>query len=157
MLKRAMNKRAAWSEQHQEALCSRLFTPWDSQGFESSPEVKKPLYLFPWLFQHFTERYFSLNTSRIWGSAEGRQPWSPLSLSFARWRRWDSQHKDRANGRPRWLSGKESTWQSRGSLGWEDPQRRKWQPTPVFLPRESHGQRSLAAYHLWGHKQSDMT
>ena len=29
------------------------------------------------------------------------------------------------------------------SLGWEDPWRRAWQPTPVFLPRESHGQRSL--------------
>ena len=30
--------------------------------------------------------------------------------------------------------------------------RRKWQPTPVFLPGESHGQRSLAGYSLWGHK-----
>ena len=28
------------------------------------------------------------------------------------------------------------------------PWRRKWQPTPVFLPREFHGQRSLASYHL---------
>ena len=26
------------------------------------------------------------------------------------------------------------------------PWRRKWQPTPVFLPEESHGQRSLAGY-----------
>ena len=34
------------------------------------------------------------------------------------------------------------------SLGWEDPQRRKWQPTPVFLPGESHGQRSLMGYRL---------
>ena len=32
------------------------------------------------------------------------------------------------------------------------PWRRKWQPTPVFLPGESHGQRSLAGYSLWGHK-----
>ena len=31
-------------------------------------------------------------------------------------------------------------------LGWEDPWRRKWQPTSVFLPGESHGQRSLAGY-----------
>ena len=37
------------------------------------------------------------------------------------------------------------------------PWRRKWQPTPVFLPRESHGQRSLVGYNLWGHKESDMT
>ena len=27
------------------------------------------------------------------------------------------------------------------SLGWEDPQRRKWQPTPIFLPGKSHEQR----------------
>ena len=33
------------------------------------------------------------------------------------------------------------------------PWRRKWQPSPVFLPRKSHGQRSLAAYGLWGHKR----
>ena len=43
------------------------------------------------------------------------------------------------------------------SLGWEDPWRRKWQPTPVFLPRKSHGQRSLIGYSPWGHKESDMT
>ena len=30
-------------------------------------------------------------------------------------------------------------------------------PTPVFLPGESHGQRSLASYGAWGHKESDMT
>ena len=30
-----------------------------------------------------------------------------------------------------------------GSLGGQDAWRRAWQPTPVFLPRESHGQRSL--------------
>ena len=33
----------------------------------------------------------------------------------------------------------------------------KWQPTPVFLPRESHGQRSLAGYCPWGHKESETT
>ena len=35
--------------------------------------------------------------------------------------------------------------------------RREWQPTPVFLPGEVHGQRSLAGYSLWGCKESDMT
>ena len=33
------------------------------------------------------------------------------------------------------------------------PWRRKWKPTPVFLPEESHGQRSLAGYSPWGHKE----
>ena len=34
---------------------------------------------------------------------------------------------------------------------------RAWQPTPVFLPGESHGQRSLVGYSPWGCKESDMT
>ena len=37
----------------------------------------------------------------------------------------------------------------------EIPWRRKWQPTPVFLPSESHRQRSLANYSPWRHKDSD--
>ena len=32
-----------------------------------------------------------------------------------------------------------------------------WQPTPVFLPGESHGQRSLVGYNPWGCKESDTT
>ena len=35
--------------------------------------------------------------------------------------------------------------------------RRKWQPTPVFLPGESQGQRSLVGCHLWGRRESDTT
>ena len=35
--------------------------------------------------------------------------------------------------------------------------RRVWQPTPVFWPGESQGQRSLVGYSLWGHKELDMT
>ena len=42
-------------------------------------------------------------------------------------------------------------------LGLEDPLRSKWQPTPVFLPRKSHGQRILVGYSLRGAKESDMT
>ena len=37
------------------------------------------------------------------------------------------------------------------------PWRRKWQPTPVFLPGKSHGQRSLTGYSPWGRKELDMT
>ena len=37
------------------------------------------------------------------------------------------------------------------------PFRRAWQPTPVFLPGESHGQRSLAGYNLYCRKESDKT
>ena len=37
------------------------------------------------------------------------------------------------------------------------PWRRKWQPTPVFLPGKSHGSQSLLGYCPWGHKESDTT
>ena len=65
---------------------------------------------------------------------------------------------------PGGASGREPTHQrqrckGRGFDPWvgKIPCRRKWQPTPVFLPRASHGQRSLAGYSPWGHKESDTT
>ena len=46
----------------------------------------------------------------------------------------------------------------RGFHPWmEKIPRRKWQPTPVFLPGKSHGQSSLAGYSPWGRKGSDLT
>ena len=56
--------------------------------------------------------------------------------------------------------GKESTYNA-GYLGLipvgKIPWKKTWQPTLVFLPGKSHGQRSLAGYSPWGHKESDMT
>ena len=43
------------------------------------------------------------------------------------------------------------------SLDREDSWRREWLPIPVFLPEESHGQKSLMGYSPWGHKESDTT
>ena len=61
---------------------------------------------------------------------------------------------------PRWLSGKESACQCKkhGLNPWvrKIPWGRKWQPTLVFLPGKSHGQRNLADYSPWVHKESDM-
>ena len=48
----------------------------------------------------------------------------------------------------------QETWVA--SLGWEDPLE-KGMAIPVFLPREFHGQRSLAGYKSWGCKESDTT
>ena len=42
-------------------------------------------------------------------------------------------------------------------LGQEDPLRKEWLPTPVFLPEEFHGQRSLVGYSPWGCKELDTT
>ena len=43
------------------------------------------------------------------------------------------------------------------SLGREDPLEKGMQPTPVFLPGASHGQRRLVGYSPWGCKESDAT
>ena len=67
-------------------------------------------------------------------------------------------------GLPGGTSGKEFSYQCRrcqrhGFDSWvgKIPWRRKWHPTPVFLPGESHGQRSLADCCPWGHRESDTT
>ena len=49
----------------------------------------------------------------------------------------------------------QETWVQ--SLGWEDPLEEEMQPTPVFLPEKSHGQRSLAGYSSWDRKELDTT
>ena len=49
------------------------------------------------------------------------------------------------------MAGDPDSWV--GKIPW----RREWLPTPVFLPGESHGQRSLTGHSPWGHKELDMT
>ena len=63
-----------------------------------------------------------------------------------------------------WLCGKESACQCRrrrrhGFDPWvkKIPWRKKWLPTPVFLPGKVRGQRSLAGFSSWGHKELDLT
>ena len=53
------------------------------------------------------------------------------------------------------LSAMQETWFDPwvGKIPW----RRNWQPTPVFLPGEFHGQRSLAGYSSWDGNELDMT
>ena len=67
-------------------------------------------------------------------------------------------------GLPRWCSGKrihlpmqrmQEMWIQ--PLGQEDPLEKEMQPTPVFLPGKSHGQRSMVGYSPWGRKELDMT
>ena len=46
---------------------------------------------------------------------------------------------------------KQETWVR--SLGWEDPLEKEMEPTPVFLPGESHGHRSRVGYSPWDQKR----
>ena len=93
-----------------------------------------------------------------WGSREkeGEGQWSGGHLSIGAkghktpslytipwWLRWERICLQcRRSGFDPWV----------GKIPW----RRKWQPTPIFLPGESHGQRSLMGYSSWAHKESDM-
>ena len=63
-----------------------------------------------------------------------------------------------------WLSNNESACSAgdTGDKGFDPwvgkiPWRMEWQPTPVFKPGEFHGQRILAGYSPWDHKELDMT
>ena len=67
-------------------------------------------------------------------------------------------------GLPKWCSGKEYACQCRRCWRcrfnpWirKIPWWRKWQPTPLFLLGKFYGQRSLAVYNPWGHKESNTT
>ena len=67
-------------------------------------------------------------------------------------------------GFPGGTNGKEPTCQCRRRKRFrfsprvrKIPWRKAWQPNPVFLPGDSHGQRNLLGYSPWGHKGSDTT
>ena len=86
-------------------------------------------------------RYLSINFNKFYVLFKEGSPWI---LGF-----------------PGSLDGKASAYNA-GETGFDPwvgkvPWRRKWQPTPVFMPGKSHGPRSLVGYSPWDHKESDMT
>ena len=90
-----------------------------------------------------------------------RKDWSPKSCIASRTLK---QRDKRLVGYPDGVSDREPACQcSRGKRCRLDPWvrkipwRRTWQPTPVFLPGESHEQRCLTDYSPQGHKELDMT
>ena len=73
-------------------------------------------------------------------------------------RAFNSSLKYNFVGLPQWLAAKDAMQGAQFYLWVEKiPWRRKWQPTPVFLPGKYHGQRSLVGYSPQGYKQEDAT
>ena len=89
----------------------------------------------------------NMNLGKLWEMVRDREAWRATVHGVAKCRTWQvTQHHGGARG-------KEFTRQCRrckrhsfdpwiGKISW----RRKWQPSPTFLPRKSHGQRNLASY-----------
>ena len=94
----------------------------------------------------------------IWpgGSLPRHQP-SVMDVrpGLIRERQWFLWGPEGIRGLPWWCGGKESACQT--GDGGLIPWRRKWQPTPVFLPGKSHEQRSLMGYSPRGCKELDTT
>ena len=106
------------------------------------------------IMQHNYNQRFSI-TGCIWTSEHqgliGLSPCLALTstpslwlLWWLRWERYINYHKESACN---------AADQGSGRSPGEDP---FWLLTPVFFPREFHGQRSPVGYSLWGHKESDM-
>ena len=100
--------------------------------------------------------HFSILAWRIPGTEEPSGLWSMGLQSQTRL----SMHAEALMGFPGGSDGKEPAYQCRrcGFNPWvgKIPWRRKWQPTPVFLPGKVHGQRSLVGCSPWGGKELDI-
>ena len=105
------------------------------------------------------------------GLLSGKSHGQRSLVGYSPWGRKESDKTERLHslthvhmGPPRWCSGKEPAWQSsrlqrHGFDPWvrKIPWRRAWQPTPVFLHGESHGQSRVTGYSPWGHRESETT
>ena len=107
--------------------------------------------------------YDGLLNSWIWFSSTSIIMIHPCDFVKVKWKLCCTvlMHVKITCGLSRWLSCKKICLPSRRCsfdtwIG-EIPWRRKWQPTTVFLPGESHGQRRLVGCSPWSHKQLDMT
>ena len=110
-----------------------------------------------WTTDFLSDLFIRLNELTYYILTNGRRIISYKSRSGVRQLKEEISHLRL----PRWLSDKESACQCRrrrvNTWARKILRKRKWQSSPVFLPGESHGQRSLAGYSPWDHKESDTT
>ena len=109
-----------------------------------------------WLNGHEFEQASGVGDGQ--GSLACSSPWGCKELDMTERLNWTEM--EHIKGFPGGSDGKNlsatqgaQAW----SLGWKDPLEEGMAPTPVFLPREFHGLRSLVGYSPWGRKESDIT
>ena len=106
----------------------------------------------PWRHYVSQSRDFALLSSRVWLEAEApAQPVSTCQISTHLSSPWTSLVAQMVKCPPTMWETGFNPWVRK--ISW----RRKWQPSPVFLPGKSHGQRSLVGYSPWGRKEWDRT
>ena len=120
---------------------SALRMRWPKLGVSASTSVL-PMNTQDWsplgLTSLILEKEMATNSSTLAGKSHGQRS----LVGYSPWGREESVGHD---------------WATSLSLFTFMHWRRKWQPTPVFLPGESQGQRSLVGCGLWGHTELDTT
>ena len=101
----------------------------------------------------------NMGLGELWELVMDREAWHPAVHGVTKsWTRMSNWTEFKAtSGLPWWFSGKEYTcqWRRHEFHPWVEkiPWRTRCQPTPVFFPRKSHEQKSLAGYSPWGCKR----
>ena len=127
---------------------------WISTSSVKQPCVHNCVRFFetPWTAAPQAPPSIGFSRQEYWSGGPLPSPWKYTILCLIR-------SYSELWGFPGGSDGKESTFQCRrlrlDPWVWKIPWRREWQPTPVFLPGESHGQRSLVGYSPWGAKESE--
>ena len=129
----------------QEVAAAKTLAPEETPGLKLLMQAKKSKPRRK--DTHACEEMKSLSRVRLFAT-----PWTlayqaSLSMGFSRQEYWSGCHflLQGIILTQEWNPGLPHCW------------RRKWQPTPVLLPGESHGQRSLVGCSPWGHTESDTT
>ena len=149
---------------------TRLPLPWDSQGKNTGVGCRFPLQCMKVKSENEVAQSCPILSDPTDWSLQ-----APPSMGFSRQEYWSGVPLPSLIPKSDWLYSlqlkmeKPGRLQSMRSLSvghdWATSLwlftfvhwRRKWQPTPVFLPGESQGRGSLVGYRLWGHTELDMT
>ena len=152
-------------------IAARLLCPWASPGRNTGLD-----------FHFLLQRIFPTQGSNLrllhcrwilyqWATREARKHLGKtiiLAVAKSQLEKAMAPHSSTLAWKIQWMEepGRlQSMWSLRVRHDWETSLslftfmhwRRKWQPTPLFLPGESQGQGSLVDCHLWGCTESDMT